>query len=88
MPAPPIIQREYMPPEVFKEDGASPPCRLLVYSVSATPFRGGFAALKPPLGHAKVREKKSLFTLLESAIKQYLPKRKKRRGKAKLFPAF
>ena len=25
------------------------------YPVSATPFKGGYATLNPPLGHAKVR---------------------------------
>ena len=45
--------------------------------VSATPFRGGFATLNHPLGHAKVREKKSYFIPLKIAIEQYLPKHKK-----------
>ena len=31
-------------------------------SVSATPFRGGFATLNPPLGHSKARkEEKFLY---------------------------
>ena len=36
----------------------------LQHPVSATPFRGGYATLNPPLGHAKVREKKSIFMFL------------------------
>ena len=30
-------------------------------SVSATPFRGGFATLNPPLGHSKAREEEKLL---------------------------
>ena len=29
--------------------------RKVLTPVSATPFRGGFATLNPPLGHTKVR---------------------------------
>ena len=33
-------------------------------SVSATPFRGGFAPLNPPLGHSKAREKEKFLIVL------------------------
>ncbi len=36
----------------------------LQHPVLATPFRGGYATLNPPLGHSKVREKKSIFMFL------------------------
>lgn len=41
----------------------------MVYFVSATPFRGGFATLNPPLGHTKVRQEKV------SETKNYLIKK-------------
>jgi len=40
-------------------------------SVSATPFRGGFATLNHPLGHSKAREKKSIFMSLYGGSKPY-----------------
>ncbi len=43
------------------------------YPVSATPFRGGSATLNPPLGHSKVREKKSIFVFFYGSSKAPTP---------------
>ena len=38
--------------------------RKVLTPVSATPFRGGYSTLNPPLRHSKAREKKSCFMIL------------------------
>ena len=53
--------------------------------VSATPFRGGFATLNPPLGHAKVREGKSFFMILLFQSSFRLSEKNEKDKKRKVF---